>query len=203
MNNNKIKEKQIKLLISISALFHDIGKINTHFQNKLKNSIKNNKNDFSRDKYRHEWISVKIFEAILLLIKNQQISNKESSNEFSLLKNGLKKFHSLLLEGKEEFSISGGKTSIDSDLLDLSNNKMIKSIFLLILTHHKLIDCYSTNSLSYETKNLEIEAFEDCFLYKNNSDKEEDFFSFNNVFNKTIDKELNNFKLNCCDVHYC
>ena len=193
MKNNKIKEKQIKLLISISALFHDIGKINTHFQNKLKNSIKNNKNDFSRDKYRHEWISVKIFEAILLLIKNKQTSNEESSSEFSLLKNGLKKFHSLLLEGKEEFSISGGKTSIDSDLLDLSNNKMIKNIFLLILTHHKLIDCYSTNSLCYETKNLEIEAFEDCFLYKNNSDKEEDFFSFNNVFNK-INKESNNFK---------
>ena len=190
MNNNKIKEKQIKLLISISALFHDIGKINTHFQNKLKNSIKNNKNDFLRDKYRHEWISVKIFEAILLLIKNQQTSNEENNN-FSLLKNGLENFYSLLLTGKEEFSIGKEKTSINSDLL---KNKMIKAIFLLIVTHHKLIDCYSTNSLCYETKNLKIEAFEDCFLYKNNSDKEEDFFLFNNVFNKTIDKESNNFK---------
>lgn len=49
----------IRLLASIAALFHDFGKASEAFQNKLKNSKS------LADAYRHEWVSLRLFEAFV------------------------------------------------------------------------------------------------------------------------------------------
>jgi CRISPR-associated endonuclease/helicase Cas3 len=49
----------IRLLASIAALFHDFGKASEAFQNKLKSSKP------LADAYRHEWVSLRLFEAFV------------------------------------------------------------------------------------------------------------------------------------------
>ncbi len=49
----------IRLLASIAALFHDFGKASEAFQNKLKSSQP------LADAYRHEWVSLRLFEAFV------------------------------------------------------------------------------------------------------------------------------------------
>ena len=52
----------IRLLASIAALFHDFGKANTAFQAKLKPG--KSKKPLA-DAYRHEWVSLRLFEAFV------------------------------------------------------------------------------------------------------------------------------------------
>ena len=49
----------IRLLASLAALFHDFGKASEAFQNKLKSSKP------LADAYRHEWVSLRLFEAFV------------------------------------------------------------------------------------------------------------------------------------------
>ncbi len=49
----------IRLLASIAALFHDFGKASEAFQNKLKS------NKPLADAYRHEWVSLRLFESFV------------------------------------------------------------------------------------------------------------------------------------------
>lgn len=50
----------IQIIATIAALLHDIGKSTIGFQNKLNASF------LAADPYRHEWISLKIFELIII-----------------------------------------------------------------------------------------------------------------------------------------
>ena len=50
----------IKILATLAALMHDLGKANTGFQKKLLSSSKT-----QPDPYRHEWISLRLFEAMI------------------------------------------------------------------------------------------------------------------------------------------
>lgn len=49
--------EDVSLLSSIAGLFHDIGKANLAFQKKLKTGKK------QPEPYRHEWVSLRLFEA--------------------------------------------------------------------------------------------------------------------------------------------
>lgn len=49
----------IRLLAAMAALFHDFGKANDTFQAKLKRSAK------LADPYRHEWVSLRLFQAFV------------------------------------------------------------------------------------------------------------------------------------------
>lgn len=51
--------EEIRLFASLASLFHDFGKANKAFQNKLKNARQP-----IADAYRHEWVSLRIFEAL-------------------------------------------------------------------------------------------------------------------------------------------
>ena len=52
--------EDIRLLASLAALFHDFGKANHAFQQKLKGKKK-----AVADAYRHEWVSLRLFEAFM------------------------------------------------------------------------------------------------------------------------------------------
>lgn len=51
--------EDIRLLARMAALFHDIGKANAAFQHKLTSK------KLVRDAYRHEWVSLRLFEAFV------------------------------------------------------------------------------------------------------------------------------------------
>lgn len=57
----------IKLISALAALLHDLGKSSIGFQNKL-----TQKNAPQADPFRHEWISVRIFEAMIEGCKNDE-----------------------------------------------------------------------------------------------------------------------------------
>jgi len=52
----------IALLAALAALFHDFGKASRAFQNKLK---RNAQGKDARDAYRHEWVSLRLFQALV------------------------------------------------------------------------------------------------------------------------------------------
>lgn len=54
----------ISLLAGIAALFHDFGKANSLFQNKLRSASKK-KSKIKCEPYRHEWVSLRLFEAFV------------------------------------------------------------------------------------------------------------------------------------------
>ncbi len=60
--------EDIRLLATIAALFHDVGKANNAFQNKLTSTS----NKPIADAYRHEWVSLRLFEAFIGTDTDQQ-----------------------------------------------------------------------------------------------------------------------------------
>jgi len=51
--------EDIRLLSALAALFHDVGKANDAFQRKLTSAA------YVADAYRHEWVSLRLFEAFV------------------------------------------------------------------------------------------------------------------------------------------
>jgi CRISPR-associated endonuclease/helicase Cas3 len=72
----------VAIASGIAGLFHDFGKANDLFQAKLNPEIKTEK---GYEPYRHEWISLKIFEAFIVDQSDQQwltqLGNLQASDE--------------------------------------------------------------------------------------------------------------------------
>jgi CRISPR-associated endonuclease/helicase Cas3 len=108
----------IGLISAISGLFHDFGKINPLFQNKLQN------NDRTSEPYRHEWISLRLFQAFV-----GELSDRE----------WLEKLHDL----KEDVGIETLK-SLKCDGLVKTDNPfkgmppLARIVGWLIVSHHRL-----------------------------------------------------------------
>ena len=71
----------IRQLAAMAALFHDFGKANAAFQKKLADSRKGKK--AIREAYRHEWVSLRLFVALVGDAKDdlewiQRLANKQS-----------------------------------------------------------------------------------------------------------------------------
>lgn len=59
--------EEIRLLASLAALFHDVGKANDFFQKKLKSK------KILADPYRHEWVSLRLFQACVGDAENDRV----------------------------------------------------------------------------------------------------------------------------------
>lgn len=75
--------EDIRLLATIASLFHDIGKASRAFQQKLRSRVP------MADAYRHEWVSLRIFEAFVGGDSDelwlQRLSNASTSDDDSWL----------------------------------------------------------------------------------------------------------------------
>lgn len=120
-----------KNILKISALFHDIGKSNLHFQNKLKIG------GMVADYFRHEYISFLFFYSIIKYtnLKNEkEIFLKLSDNSFLL-----EAINFAINNTSKELNKNYSKIPLTS-YKDFENNPLLYSISFLILSHHKMLD---------------------------------------------------------------
>lgn len=108
----------IQVIATISALLHDIGKSTIGFQNKL---IKGSKQG---DSYRHEWISLKLFE---LIIEGCN-TDEEWLNRFIQLDKWLES-HDI-----EQLLSSASQNTVDIQPMP----PLAQWVAWLIVTHHRL-----------------------------------------------------------------
>lgn len=111
--------EEIRLLASLAALLHDLGKANEAFQEKIKEG------KAVADAYRHEWISLRLFEAFVGKRSDEQwlscLANLEENYEKDWIGN-------LLRDG------------LDSRLLSPFRKlpPLAKSVGWLMLSHHRM-----------------------------------------------------------------
>ena len=117
--NNWLYASSIQIVATLAALLHDLGKTTIGFQNKLHNFSKHG------DPYRHEWISLKLFE---LLIADCE-SDAQWLARFVDIKAWLKKQKNL---AKQFEKVEQEKTNI------AKFPPLAQWVAWLIVTHHRL-----------------------------------------------------------------
>jgi CRISPR-associated endonuclease/helicase Cas3 len=108
----------IRYAVAIAGLFHDFGKANVLFQNKLNPNISAD----NAEPYRHEWVSLRIFEGFV-----RGKSDRDWLNELAEVDANY--FQSFYKDGKDD-------ASVKTPPLDLE--PFAQLVAWLILTHHKL-----------------------------------------------------------------
>ncbi|HID73185.1 TPA: type I-F CRISPR-associated helicase Cas3, partial [Candidatus Micrarchaeota archaeon] len=109
----------IRLLASLAALFHDFGKANAQFQNKLR------RNRASRDAYRHEWISLRLFSAFVADARDDETW----LNRLATLQNEPEDWEKWLIKDGLDIKAPAPLKSLPP---------LAKAVGWLILSHHRL-----------------------------------------------------------------
>lgn len=114
--------ESIALLAAIAGLFHDFGKAGKCFQQTL-----SGKSSRRFQPYRHEWISVRLFQAF--------VDGRSDSEWLALLEHLAKKNEETLLPKLKQDNVDFS----DSPLKTLP--PLAKTVAWLILSHHRLPQC--------------------------------------------------------------
>ncbi|WP_417553020.1 type I-F CRISPR-associated helicase Cas3f [Marinomonas fungiae] len=129
--------EDIRVLAGIAALFHDFGKANKAFQNKLNPK----KRTPSYEPYRHEWVSVRLFEAFVLYAIEGVEKSKQDAAWLTLLSNLPDDIESKVMANLKK---DGVDAKIYSPLSLLP--PVAKAVAWLILSHHKLPEPLDNNT---------------------------------------------------------
>jgi CRISPR-associated endonuclease/helicase Cas3 len=144
----------IALFSGIAGLFHDIGKAMALFQSKLKKSV-NNEQGQSYEPYRHEWVSLRLFQAFVNERNDQQwlkeLSTIDNNAEDIVLNNLI--------------SLRDG---IDSNIINPFSvlPPIAKVVAWLIVSHHKLPQYPKGEDNPPNFENIDLwltENFEACW----------------------------------------
>jgi CRISPR-associated endonuclease/helicase Cas3 len=119
--------EEIRLLASLAALFHDFGKANDAFQKKLTSRTP------IADAYRHEWVSLRLFEAFV-----EQSSDQDWLNRLTQLADDA---GAAYLEKLKLLSDGVGNRRIDSPFKNLP--PLAQVVGWLIVSHHRLPTPYT------------------------------------------------------------
>lgn len=129
--------EDIRVLAGIAALFHDFGKANKAFQDKLNPKKKTP----SYEPYRHEWVSVRLFEAFVLHAIEGVEKNKQDAAWLTLLSNLPDDIESNVMAHLKK---DGLDAKISSPFTALPS--VAKAVAWLILSHHKLVEPLDDNT---------------------------------------------------------
>ncbi|TLU50776.1 MAG: type I-F CRISPR-associated helicase Cas3 [Chlorobium sp.] len=126
--------QDIQILTSIGALFHDFGKASLGFQKKLTGNKK-----VVADAYRHEWVSLRLFEAFVTKAKGIDENGLAKDSAWLTLLSNIGKgestddirayFDILITDGKEDQSAESPFRTLPP---------LAQAIGWLMLTHHQL-----------------------------------------------------------------
>lgn len=119
--------EDVLLLSAIAALFHDFGKASNIFQAKLAGSISDQSKKIEQEPCRHEWVSLKLFQAFV-----DGDSDKEWLEKLASLK---EEDPPVNLSGKRFKELTN---STESPLGAISHLPLAQAVGWLILTHHRL-----------------------------------------------------------------
>ncbi len=118
--NTWLNADVIALLASIAGLFHDFGKANILFQNKLDPTYKGK----NWEPYRHEWVSLRLFQAF--------VGKKTDEEWLQSLKNVAENDESVVLGRLKKDPVA----IINNPFFQLP--QVAKLVAWLIVSHHKL-----------------------------------------------------------------
>lgn len=182
--NKQLEFKNIIHILKMSALFHDVGKVDLKFQNYLKNKtsedidnhdVQNETMDFSRSLLHHE-----ISYAILSCIKEIQLMKSFSKNAF--LYNVLYHHATVLRENKFEtvFDLLSTDLNVDELLEDLMiYSDQLNSLLTekgekdLVLSLSSIVDEDEKEEIIERSKNTKIVEFQSSqFLHAKNETTE-------------------------------
>lgn len=125
--NNWHSAEQLTLITRLAALFHDFGKANSFFAAKLK------KRQAIADPYRHEWVSLRLFEAF---VQHYAKSNPNAPDQAWLTALAEKNLDFTWLDQVIEDRPAHSPQSKAAPLLDLP--PLAQMVGWLIVTHHRL-----------------------------------------------------------------
>lgn len=110
----------LQILVGLAALLHDLGKASVGFQNKLQPESSSD-----ADPYRHEWVSVRLFEAMIHGCKTDQAWLQRLANWAE--------------QGKNEDLFKKIKKEVSGTNLDGFRDKppLAQVLIWLIATHHR------------------------------------------------------------------
>ena len=126
--------QSIALMAGIAGLFHDWGKANSLFQSKLRGTRKT-----QSEPVRHEWVSLRLFEAF--------VGNRKDTDWLQKLS----RFESELLNDREKKLYKDGVDAPmrnNSTLVKFRGRPVAWIVSWLILSHHKLPDPPDRETLS-------------------------------------------------------
>lgn len=129
--------EDIRVLAGIAALFHDFGKANKAFQDKLNPKKKTQ----SYEPYRHEWVSVRLFEAFVLHAIEGVDKGKQDAAWLTLLSDLPEDIEGSVMA---RLTKDGLDIKVSSPYLALP--PVAKAVAWLILSHHKLLEPLGDNT---------------------------------------------------------
>lgn len=121
----------VETISSIASLMHDIGKSIAQFQERL--SASRNTVRYGKNHIRHEWVSLRIFEAFVEYSRNENISWLE------LFKSNIWNYNDISALVKTDGLGTKRYKSPFVELMNEYHHPMTWVIGWLILTHHRMI----------------------------------------------------------------
>lgn len=147
----------VSILTGIAGLFHDVGKANVLFQKKLEKETKG----VNYEPYRHEWVSLRIFQAFV-----GSLSDREWINKLATVNGNVEQQVISALTNDPE-------ATLPNPLLSLP--PVAKTVAWLIVSHHKLPVSSEDNRAPIENIDRWEESFSvswNSFKYKEEKDPE-------------------------------
>jgi len=143
----------ISLLSGIAGLFHDFGKANVLFQDKLNPKIQT----INYEPYRHEWISLRLFEAFVRTYTTDFSSDIEWLQALETADNSVE-------DKIQEKLVRDTPNTIEKPFANLP--PVAKTVSWLVISHHRL-PIYPYNRNDRISNNPPSYSVIDNWLYKN------------------------------------
>ncbi|GAB4089103.1 type I-F CRISPR-associated helicase Cas3f [Hydrogenophaga soli] len=120
--------QNIHLLAGLAALLHDLGKASRAFQMRLRGELTTADGRPERNQYRHEWVSLRLFEAF--------VGKDDDATWLTRLANPTAEDHASW--HGERLQRDGMDAKVQPPFLRLAHAPLAQAVGWLVLTHHRL-----------------------------------------------------------------